>query len=366
MVCNRDIDATMRICPFCEKRPDGKPSSAGAEAFEKMTIKYAPAILRFQDRGGRSPEGSQRDDFRKRYRRAKAMGFESVVDRWDNDEKDDFLFRRNMIAEGWSRADVERVDEVAMSEGRPQPKRGDGTGRTAEDRRRYEGEYQRVSVAGAQPDTERDAAQIPNYVFQRNARRKAETAYWRGEEYSGPGAEGYGDKGKGKGKDSAKRSTSWSSSAAASGSWWAAAGSTWWNAEGGAPGEPEPKQFDYSFFLVIATIFFCGALLGGVIGYLLAYIKFLKKTYNAERDAARPAAAPSSDDDIPVSTTSTAALRRVRGADSALGDRMPEIVVVTKKGSEQSHIFHREGCHVTRPGVANKTSINFRKCDICF
>ena len=117
---------------------------------------------------------------------------------------------------------------------------------------------------------------------------------------------------------------------------------------------------------MIATIFFCVELLGGVIGYLLAYIKFLKKTYNAERDVARPAAAPSSDDDIPVSTTSTAALRRVRGADTAPGDRMPGQVVITKKGSEYSHIFHREGCHVTRAGAANKTNVNFRKCDICF
>ena len=110
-----------------------------------------------------------------------------------------------MIGEGWKEDDMEWIDEVATSVGIPPPRKGEGTGRNAEERRRYEGEYQRVSVPGAQPETERDESAIPAYVTQRNQRRKAETALRRGEEYTGPGAEGYGNKGKGKGKDSAKR-----------------------------------------------------------------------------------------------------------------------------------------------------------------
>ena len=175
-----------------------------------------------------------------------------------------------MIGEGWKEEDMEWIDEVANSPGQPPPLRGQGTGRSAEERRRYEGEYQRVSVPGAQPETERDESAIPTYVTQRNMRRKAETALRRGEEYDGPGADG--ERGKGKGKDLAKRSSTWSSSSGA-GAWWTTAGSTWWNAWGAAPGKPEPKEFDYSFYLVIVTIFMCGALLGVVIGYLLAYIK---------------------------------------------------------------------------------------------
>ena len=244
--------------------------------------------MKHQDRGGRSPEGMMRDDFRNRWGRAKALGWSSVLDRWDNDDKDDYLFRRNLMGEGWSREDIKRVDEVACSEGKPVPKRGDGTGRSADERYRYEGEYQRVSVSGALPETERDPAQIPHYVHQRNARRKAESAYWRGEMFEGPGAEGFGETGKekGKGKDAAKHSNVWSESRSAT--WWAAAGSTWWDANAAAPGKPEQTSFDYSFYLVIITIFACGAVLGGVIGYLIAYIKYeMKKKTRTGRTVAQ-------------------------------------------------------------------------------
>ena len=127
MVCWREIPATALVCPMCEQRPDGKPRSAGADAFEKLRACLAPVVMKHQDRGGRSPEGTMRDDFRKRWRRAKALGWSSVLDRWDNDDKDDYLFRHNLMGEGWSREDIKRVDEVACSEGKPVPKRGDGT-----------------------------------------------------------------------------------------------------------------------------------------------------------------------------------------------------------------------------------------------
>ena len=137
MVCDRDIAASARICAYCEKRPDGKNSSAGAEAFQKMTAMYAPVVLRFQDRGGRSPEGCQHDDCRKRYRRAVGLGYKGVHDRWLRDEAEDFHFRRNMIGEGWKEEDMEWIDEAANFSGNPPPRKGEGTGRNAEERRRY-------------------------------------------------------------------------------------------------------------------------------------------------------------------------------------------------------------------------------------
>ena len=42
---------------------------------------------------------------------------------------------------------------------------------------------------------------IPIAVQQRVARRRAESAWYRGEEVTGPGSEGYGTKGKGKSKE---------------------------------------------------------------------------------------------------------------------------------------------------------------------
>ena len=290
-----------------------------------------------------------------------------------------------MLGEGWTRDEVKRIDEIACSEGKPVPKKGDGSGRSADQRARYEGEYQRVSQSGAQPETERDAASIPNYVFQRNARRKAESAYWHGEDYEGPGAEGYGDKGgkgKGKGKDQAKRSNFWTS--AGSAAWWGAASANWWEANAmpakDASGEPGPSSFDYSFYLVIITIFACGAVLGGVIGYLMAYIKYKKTKKGAKHTVAQQTMSlPAGGEGSRILDTGAAEdiapeelarppplLRGAQATETALRNRMPRKIVITKTGLEESHIYHREGCHVTRPGIASGTNITFRKCNLCF
>ncbi len=62
--------------------------------------------MKWVDRGNRSAAGCQRDDYRRRLRRAKSMGFESDVDRWRIDSKNDYGFRRNMMASGWTRETI--------------------------------------------------------------------------------------------------------------------------------------------------------------------------------------------------------------------------------------------------------------------
>jgi hypothetical protein len=123
----------------------------------------------------------------------------------------------------------------------------------------------------------------------------------------------------------------------------------------------------------------CGAILGGVIGDSFAYIKYLKKVPRSMRGGARrsdesppPALVPTvidtgaTHDHIPEGFVPPPAPRRIRGVEIAPGSRMPEQIVITKTGLEDTHIFHREGCHVTRAGVANNSNVTFRKCDICF
>ena len=152
----------------------------------------------------------------------------------------------------------------------------------------------------------------------------------------------------------------------------------WWDAYGAAPGKPEPKEFDYTFYLVIVTIFMCGTLLGGVIGYLIAYIKYQNKSLRAGRGAASSVVPPAVEEDLEpvhidtgathhhVPTTVMPPPRRGRSAETAPRNWMPGQIVITKTGLEETHIFHREGCHVTRAGAANRSNVTFRKCDICF
>ncbi len=114
-------------------------------------------------------------------------------------------------------------------------------------------------------------------------------------------------------------------------------------------------------------------------GYLIAYIKYLKKTPRTVRGAVRPEPPLEEEEFAPfvsdtgathdhVSTTviPPTATRRSRGTEIAPGSRMPGRIVTTKTGLEDTHIYHSEGWHVTRAGLANNTSVTFRKCDICF
>ncbi len=78
-----------------------------------------------------------RDDYRRRWRRARALGFGTTyaneagdqvvrgccVDRWDNDSKDNFRFRIDLQSKGWTREDLILVDETAESEGKEPPRK---------------------------------------------------------------------------------------------------------------------------------------------------------------------------------------------------------------------------------------------------
>ena len=64
--------------------------------------------------------------------------------RWDMDE----VFRKQMEDLHYIREDMVEMDEIAESPGQGPSRRGDGTGRTRQDRERTEGFYDRVSVPG--------------------------------------------------------------------------------------------------------------------------------------------------------------------------------------------------------------------------
>ncbi len=129
--------------------------------------------VKLVDRGNRSAAGCQRDDYQRRLRRATSMRFESVADRWEKDSKSEYEFRRNMMANGWTRETIEEIDRIANAPGQPEPKVGQGRNGLA--RAQHEGWYSRVDGHGAAPEEERLPHQIPEYVHDRNARRRAET-----------------------------------------------------------------------------------------------------------------------------------------------------------------------------------------------
>ena len=80
-----------------------------------------------------------------------------------------------------------------------------GQGRNYLQRKQSEGYYDRVDGHGAAPQTERRPENIPEYVHDRNGRRRAETALVTGQcPEPGCGKSGYGPTGKptsGKGDD---------------------------------------------------------------------------------------------------------------------------------------------------------------------
>ena len=135
----------------------------------------------------------------------------------------------------------------------------------------------------------------------------------------------------------------------------------------------DPKPFDVSFYLVIVTIFACGAVLGGVIGYLIGYIKYHRKTSSDKKKTVAQQTMPPMMDiganhDLLLEEVKrpTPLLRGAKSKEISLRSRIPDKIVITKTGLEESHIYHRKGCHVTRTGFASGTNIIFRKCDICF
>jgi hypothetical protein len=155
-----------------------------------------------------------------------------------------------------------------------------------------------------------------------------------------------------------------------------AAFSTQWREGQGAVVEQiteEVKSFDWSFYMVIITIFACGALLGGLIGYLIAFIKYHKTmTPNSMRSVEQQTAVPTLQVDVdrdelyePARRSSTKT-RRSSKTSASMRSRFPDMISITKRGLGDSHVYHREDCHVLRSGNFSDTNTLFRKCAICF
>ena len=151
--------------------------------------------------------------------------------------------------------------------------------------------------------------------------------------------------------------------------------SSWWGASSTAVEKvaEEAKSFDLSFYLVIMTIFACGAVLGGLIGYLIAYIKYHKLTSRDKRKTmAQQTVIPTLqvDEDyeelLERTKLPSTKSRRNSTTTTSTRSRFPDMITITKKGLEGSHMNHREECHVLRSGSYSGTNVLFRKCDICF
>ncbi len=84
-----------------------------------------------------------------------------------------------MMANGWTRETIKEIDRIANAPRQPEPKAGQGKNWLA--RTQHEGGYARADGLGAALEDERLPRQIPEYVHDRNARRRVETALatWR-------------------------------------------------------------------------------------------------------------------------------------------------------------------------------------------
>ena len=324
-----------------------------------------------------------RDDYRRRYRRAKNLGFKSVLDRFQHDDKDNYKFRINMLAHGWTEETVAMIDEVATSEGIPMPKAGEG--RNYLQRQQSEGFYDRVDGHGFAADKPIEERNVPPYVLERNAQRRAETALAAKQlPAPGKGSEGYkAAKGKGKGQKRPHDQTgSWETGDRARGSaaapawaanatWWTATASTWWQANSK---ETEENKDDMSWLFPVLCIFLVGVLFGGVMGYLVAYIKYNKSKPPAPGERIEVFADA---DWVPGGPRGVGML--VRQGDEVLLQaalpqpeaprnrrpqvRVPDQVLITRTGGS----FHRaSGCSATTRGEETHTNRRLDKCGLCY
>ena len=126
---------------------------------------------------------------------------------------------------------------------------------------------------------------MPEYVHVRNAQRRAETAIakWQLPEPS-KSRSGYQEaKGKGFGKGKSQKG-SWDDANRAAGPewaacavWWATTASTWTEGDAKAAGATDDS---WSWLFPVLLIFLVGAFFGGMVGYLIGYIKH----YNLQGD----------------------------------------------------------------------------------
>ena len=89
--CNAEIESTITLCPQCSLDPKGEPDEETIAVVEKLVRTLRPTVRRWVDRGTRTVEGAMRDDYRQKYRRARKLKFESMLDRFLNDATDNYL-----------------------------------------------------------------------------------------------------------------------------------------------------------------------------------------------------------------------------------------------------------------------------------
>ena len=153
--CQTELSENTLVCSLCARTTTGQRHEAGKEAVLRTLYKFAPVTRRFVDRGGRSQDGHYRDQCKKGARRARQMNKGYGVDtgrpnperpgenlwtmclqmRWDLDE----TFRNQMTDAQHTREDFVQMDLCAESAGIPPPKKGDGKGRSRQDREATEG-----------------------------------------------------------------------------------------------------------------------------------------------------------------------------------------------------------------------------------
>jgi hypothetical protein len=308
-----------------------------------------------------------------------------VLDRFQRDKKDNYKFRINMLAHGWTEETIAEIDAIATAPGEPVPKPGQG--RNYLQRKQHEGYYDRVDGHGCETDKPIAERNVPAYIHERNAQRRAETALARGQAPDpGKGSWGYSAaKGKSKGKGqkrpyeegkAAPAAPNWTANA----TWWTATASTWWTANS-AP--TDGTKDDSSWLFPVLCIFLLGALFGGVVGYLIAYVRH----YKAKQPVPRERIVVMTDADWQAG----AGQHPMGGAIVQQGDevlmraaipqpiaprplpvaprnrmpqvRVPEQVLITRTGGSFHHV---SGCSSTARGEEAHTNRSLDKRGLCY
>jgi hypothetical protein len=308
------------------------------------------------------------------------------LDRFQRDEKNNFKFRINMLAHGWTEETIAKIDEVATSEGQPMPKAGEG--RNYLQRQQSEGYYDRVDGHGCEADKPIAERNVPAYVHERNAQRRAETALAAKQlPVPGKGSQGYtAAKGKGKGqKRPYDHAGSWETGDRAKGApaapswtadatWWTATASTWWTA--GSTATEETKD-DSSWLFPVLCIFLLGALFGGVVGYLIAYVRHYKARQLAplgrivvatDADWQTGAELRQSTSGVIIRQGDEVLMRAAIPQPLAPRNRMPQVrvpeqILVTRTGGSFHHV---SGCSSTTRGEEAHTNRKLDKCGLCY
>ena len=304
-----------------------------------------------------------------------------MLDRFQRDDLNNYKFRINMLSHGWTEATIAEIDAIATAPGQPVPKPGEG--RNWLQRKQSEGYYDRIDGHGCETEKPIAERNVPAYVHGRNAQRRAETALAAGQlPVPGKGSEGYtAAKGKSKGKGKGQKrphdhgsgtpaAPSWTADA----TWWTATASTWWTA--GSATTEETKD-DSSRLFPVLCIFLLGALFGGVVGYLIGYIRHYKAkplsplgriVVMSDSDWMAGAEARQSTSGVVVRQGDLLATTAAIAQPLAPRNRMPQVrvpdqVLITRTGESFHHV---RGCSSTTRGEEAHTNRKLDKCGLCY